>query len=142
MRAAAGRALADVAFEYPERRDEVVAVLIKQLEDWAHQGPLLNALLVSYLAELQAVDAAPVIEAAFAAGAVDPTVNGDWEDVQIALALLDERVTPPTPWSPLRFEEEDEPVSGRVPLTGTQAGAKARNRRKTEKQARKRNRKK
>lgn len=139
VRMAAGRVLADVAHEYPERRDEAVAVLTKQLEDFAHQSATLNATLVAYLAELGAKEAAPVIEAAFAAGAVDLTINGDWEDAQIDLGLLERRITPPTPWSPLADDELDEP-----PLTGrvAPADAKARSRRKAQKQARKRNRKK
>jgi hypothetical protein len=60
------------------------------------------------------------MEAAYAAGAVDSTVFGDWEDVQVDLGLLDERVT---------FDPR--PVRGAPPKA----------RRKAEKQARKRNRK-
>jgi hypothetical protein len=141
VRVAAGRVLADVALEHPDRRDEAAAVLTKQLEDWAHQGPLLNAFLVGYLAELDAAEAAPAMEAAFAAGAVDLTINGDWEDVRIELGLLDRRITPPTPWSPVD-PYDDAPVPGRVAPPGLRGGAKARSRRKAEKQSRKRNRKK
>jgi len=142
LRVAAARVIADVAHEHPERRDEAVAVLAKQLEDWAHQGPTLNAFLVGYLAELDAGDAAPAMEAAFAAGAVDLSVNGDWEDVRIAMGLLDERITPPTQWSPLDLDGDEPPPSGRVDRSGTNAGARARQRRKAQKQSRKRNRRK
>lgn len=142
VRIAGARVLADVAHEYPERRDEAVAILTKQLEDWAHQSPALNASLVAELAELGAREAAPVMEAAFAAGAVDLSVNGDWEDVRIDLGLLDERITPPTPWSPLDPDADEPPLTGRVAPAGARGSAKARTRRKTEKQARKRNRKK
>jgi hypothetical protein len=131
-----------VAHEYPERRDEAVAILAKQLEDWAHQSPGLNAFLIAELAELGANEAAPVMEAAFAAGAVDLSVNGDWEDVRIDLGLLDQRITPPTPFSPLDPDAGEPPVTGRVAPAGAHGSAKARARRKTEKQARKRNRKK
>ncbi len=140
VRIAAARVVAEVAHEHPDRRDEGVALLAKQLEDWAHQGPGFNAILVAYLATLGAAEAAPVMEAAFAAGAVDLTVNGDWEDVRIELGLLQERVTPPTPWSPLGPEMDDEPPSGRVAPAGAGGGAKARQRRKAQKHARKRNR--
>jgi hypothetical protein len=139
---AAARVLVEVAHDYPERRDEVVAVLSKQLEDFAHQTAALNGILVADLAELDAKEAAPVMEAAFAAGAVDLTVVGDWEDVQVHLGLLEARITPPTPWSPLGPDEDDAPVSGRVPDDGTRANARARSRRKAQKQSRKRNRKK
>ena len=122
LRVAAGRILAEVAHEYPERRDEAAAVLTQQLQDWPHQDPVLNAVLIAYLAELQEVAAAPLMEAAFAAGAVDLSVQGDWEDVQIDLGLLEERLTDPAP-------------TRRAPT-------KAKAHRKAEKQARKRNRKK
>jgi len=143
VRIAAGRVLVEVAHEYPERHDEAVAILAKQLEDWPHQGVTLNATLVAYLAELGAKEAAPVMEAAFAAGKVDPYVTGDWEDVQIDLGLLDRRITPPTPWSPIDDGEADEPpLTGRVAPAGAHGAAKARSRRKAQKQARKRNRRK
>lgn len=119
LRLAAGRILAEVAHEYPDRRDEAAAVLVQQLHDWPRQTPLLNALLIADLVELQEVGAAPLMEAAYAAGAVDASVFGDWEDVQVELGLLEERVT---------FDPR--PVRG--------APAKAR--RKAEKAARKRNR--
>ena len=142
LRIAAARALVEVAHDHPERRGEVVAVLARQLEDFAHQSAELNAILVADLAELRATEAAPAMEAAFAAGAVDLSVSGDWEDVQVDLGLLEERTTPPTPWSPLAPDLDDAPVSGRVPDPGTRASAKARSRRKAEKQSRKRNRRK
>lgn len=141
VRLAAARVLADVALETEDRRDEAAAILSKQLEDWKHQSPSLNAVLVAHLVELQVTAAAPLIEAAFAGEAVDLTVNGDWEDVQIDLGLIDRRVTTPTPWSPLD-PDDDEPVSGRVPPSGTRAEAKSRDRRKAQKQSRKRNRRK
>ncbi|HYH80772.1 MAG TPA: HEAT repeat domain-containing protein [Longimicrobium sp.] len=142
VRVAAARVIAEVAHEYPERHDEGVALLAKQLEDWKHQGAGFNAILVGYLAGLGATDAAPLMEAAFAAGAVDLAVNGDWEDVQVQLGLLEQRTTPPTPWSPIDPEMDDAPLSGRVAPAGAGGSAKARQRRKAQKQARKRNRKK
>jgi hypothetical protein len=121
LRVAAARILAEVAHEYPERRDEAAAVLTQQLQDWAHQDPALNAFLIAFLVELQEAAAAPLMEAAYAARAVDLSVSGDWEDVQVDLGLLEERLT------------------GLEPARRAPADAKAR--RKAEKQARKRNRK-
>ena len=44
---------------------------------------------------MEAKEAAPLIERAFAQGYVDPMVMGDWEDVQIELGLKSaEEVTP------------------------------------------------
>mgnify|MGYP006143938411 CR=1 FL=1 len=127
VRIASARAIADVGLEYPERRDEAAALLVKQLEDWADQGRLLNAYLISALIDLQEKEAAPLMEAAFAAKAVDLAVNGDWEDAQVDLGLLTERITPPPVFAA--------PAAPR-------ASAKTKQMRKAEKQARKRNRKK
>lgn len=138
VRILASRVMVEVAGEFPERADEVASILFKQLEDWPHQTPLLNGCLIADLVELEAEDAVPVMEAAFAAGRVDLTVNGDWEDARIALGLLAARITPPTPWSPV-FDDE-EPVTGRVLPASNRQAAKTRSRRKAEKRARKRNR--
>jgi hypothetical protein len=134
LRIAAAATIAAVGVEYPERRDEAAALLTKQLEDWGDQGPALNAFLVSGLAELRETAAAPLMEAAFAAGAVDLEVNGDWEDVQIELGLIEERITPPR----VLLGEVD-PASEQA---ARRAAAKQKQRRKAEKQARKRNRRK
>lgn len=139
LRFIAARVLAEVAHEYPERRDEAVAVLVQQLKDWPHQSPALNAILIAHLAELREAAAAPLIEAAYAAGAVDLAVHGDWEDVQVDLGLLDERVTPPTPGSYFDPDADHAPRPARQPSPNAAASAKAR--RKAEKQSRKRNRK-
>jgi len=121
LRIVAARILAEVAHEYPERRDEAAAVLTQQLQDWPHQDPVLNGFLIAHLAELGEVAAAPLMEAAFAAGAVDRFAAGDWEDVQVMLGLLEERLTDPEP--------------------ARRAPAIPKAKRKAEKQARKRNRK-
>jgi hypothetical protein len=85
--------LQEVAAAHPEVRSEVVSVLAGQLELHAEQDVELNGFLVSYLMDLRAVEAAGVMEAAFAAGSVFPGIAGDWEDVQVELGLLPERVT-------------------------------------------------
>ncbi|HEX2204598.1 MAG TPA: hypothetical protein VHG91_14910 [Longimicrobium sp.] len=133
VRLAAAGVIANVAHEHPERRDEAAAILAKQLEDWPHQGPLLNAYLIADLVELGATDAAPLMEAAFAARAVDLTVIGDWEDAQIDLGLLSERVTPPPRETVMALHGASRPAGH---------AATARARRKAQKQSRKRNRKK
>jgi len=135
LRVAAAGVIAAVGYEYPERRAEAAALLATQLEDWAHQGRLLNACLVDGLVGLGETAAAPVMEAAFAGDAVDPEISGDWEDVQVGLGLLAERRTPPAYADPFGARREG---SARP---AADAEAKARARRKAEKQARKRNRK-
>src|SRR2546428_66818 len=81
------RALGLVGKTHPAARGECVARLSAQLERFAEQSELLNAFLVSPLLDLHGVEAAPVMERAFAAARVDETVLGDWEDVQIDLGL-------------------------------------------------------
>lgn len=136
LRIAAAGVVANVAHEHPDRQAEAAAILAKQLEDWPHQGRLLNAYLVADLAGLRHADAAPVMEAAFAAEAVDLSVMGDWEDVQVEMGLIPERTTPPRGgW----FEEARRAGAVTPPAD---AASKARARRRAEKQARKRNRRK
>jgi hypothetical protein len=72
-----------------------VAALGRQLEAFARQSSAFNTVLVGGLVELEAIEAAPVMEQAFAAEKVDVWFHGDWEDVQIELGLLDQRTTPP-----------------------------------------------
>jgi hypothetical protein len=136
LRLAAAGVIANVAHEHPDRHDEAAAILATQLEDWPHQGRLLNAYLVADLAGLRHTAAAPVMEAAFAAGAVDLGVMGDWEDVQVEMGLLEERTTPPPTGDAFAARREG---SATPPAD---AAARMKARRKAEKQARKRNRRK
>jgi hypothetical protein len=137
-----GEALRRMAAAYPEVRDEVVALLTRQLRSWAEQDRTANAFLISDLLELRAVEVAPVMQEALEAGAVDEDIVGDWEDVQVALGLLARRTTPRPrsnfwPTLPLRDEE---PERARPAQRSTKASAKTRNRRKAAKQSRKKNR--
>lgn len=92
--AALASVLEKIGQAHPETRDEAVSVLVDQLRAFAAQDPELNAFLISPLIGLGAVEAAEVMEAAFAADAVEESVSGDWEDVQVELGLLDARNTP------------------------------------------------
>lgn len=100
-RSTAGEAIGQIAKAHPETRDEAVAIIAEVVEAVAtHPEPtteddeIINGSLIAQLMELRAVEAAPAIERAFAAGRVDPTFVGDWEDVQVEFGLLAERVTP------------------------------------------------
>ena len=94
-RAAAGTSFVKMAEYHPELRSDCVAALSRQLEHFAQQDLTFNGLLIGDLVDLKGVEAAPVIEQAFAADKVDLMLQGDWEEVQIYLGLLDERQTPP-----------------------------------------------
>ncbi len=91
---AASHSLAEVGQRHPGARDDCVTVLSDTLEGFADHDPTLNGFLISYLVDLQAVEAAPLIESAFDAACVDISILGDWEDAQIKLGLLEERLTP------------------------------------------------
>jgi hypothetical protein len=93
-RISAASALEEIARRHPELRDRCVQMLMGQLKHHARQSKGLNAFLVFDLVELGAVEAAPLIQAAFEAERVDLLIGGDWEDVQVELGLLPERVTP------------------------------------------------
>ena len=90
---------------------------------------------------MEAVEAAPVIERAFAAGRIDESIAGDWPEVQYDLGLTD---TPPPsrsflgPVSP----RSRPPLPGDIPRPSRTALEKAKKRSKEAKKAKKRNRKK
>ncbi|WP_420127196.1 hypothetical protein [Longimicrobium sp.] len=136
-RTSAARALEEIGKRHPALRDRCVAVLMRQLEAWPEQSEGLNGFLIDYLVELGAVEAAPLMQAAFDAGRADEMIRGDWEDVQVDLGLLEERLTPrrPSPWI-ARLQAR------RAPPRELSAGEKARKQRKGQKQAGKRHRRK
>jgi hypothetical protein len=71
----------------PDTREKVSAVLTKQLEHFEENSEEVNASLIVGLVKLQALEAAPLIERAFAADKVDTLYMGDWDDVQVQLGL-------------------------------------------------------
>ncbi len=71
----------------PDTSAKIGAVLTKQLEHFEENSEEVNASLIVGLVKLQAVDAAPLIERAFAANKVDTLYMGDWDDVQVELGL-------------------------------------------------------
>ncbi|MDR2673926.1 MAG: SEC-C domain-containing protein [Opitutaceae bacterium] len=78
----------------PEQREHCVGVLAGRLQNHAVNERDHNALLVGALCDIKAVEAAPIIEQAYAAGHVRVDFYGDWESVQISLGLKTKRDTP------------------------------------------------
>lgn len=138
-RFAAVTSLTAIAQAFPESRDRCVAILSEQLARFAEQDTDINALLISELCTLAAVEAAPLMEQAFAADAVDMTVMGDWEDVQIELGLLERRLTPRPNYYGYNLRGPGE--SALMPGKTTASKAK-KTKRKQQAKSRKRNRKK
>jgi len=80
----AASAIAKLAETYPDVRDSCIDALKGQLEQYAQQSMEFNGFLVWMLLDLHAAEALPIIERAFAAGRVDESFAGDWEDIQTA----------------------------------------------------------
>jgi yecA family protein len=78
-------------------RQACIDGLTRILEGSGDEDPSFNAMVIGELVELDARDAAPVIRSAFEADRVDLMHMGDWEDVQIELGLLTDRITPRPP---------------------------------------------
>ena len=93
-RIAAAHALEKIGNLYPEHKQTCINILIRHLQNYQDNPVELNAFLINYLIALKAVEAAPVMEEAYAARRVDLSILGDWEDARIALGLLEERITP------------------------------------------------
>ena len=77
---------------WPDARPACVEFLVKHLERCAQQDPEMNGFLVAGLVDLYAIEATPLIERAFVSRRVDPTVIGDWGEVQVRLGLLSPEV--------------------------------------------------
>jgi len=93
--------------QYPESRDECIGILQSVLEGFLNNDETLNAFLISYLVDLKAVEAVPLVERAYASGNVDISVLGDFEDFQIEVGLLEERVTPPQKFQWMKDTESE-----------------------------------
>jgi HEAT repeat protein len=93
-RVAAASSFVKIAQRHPDQRDACVEALTQQLTKFKKLDPILNGSIITDLTDLKAVESAPVMEQAFAADQVDTSIQGDWEDTQIRLGLLSERLTP------------------------------------------------
>lgn len=94
-RIVAVEALGHVAASHETAREACIDELLELLEGFeGEKEPLFNAFVIGELVDLDVVEAAPLMEAAFEAERVDIQYMGDWEDVQIRLGVLSERLTP------------------------------------------------
>jgi hypothetical protein len=133
-RVTAAASLERIAAGDPSARGECVAILSRQLERFTEHDPILNGFLISYLVNLRAVEAAPLMERALDADRVDLSIAGDWEDVQVELGLKATRETPRT-YGPL-FPMFDAPERDESHQGGNAKKAAAKKKKATRKQAR------
>ncbi len=86
-RVAAAHALQELATCHPEMRDDILAGMCDTLSRFQDTDETVNAFIISYLLDMQAVEAAELIERAHAANRVDLTVNGCWNTVRQELGV-------------------------------------------------------
>ena len=135
-----------IGLDHPEQRESCVAILSHELEGYADRDPSLNAYLVtSLVADFKAVEAAPLIEAAFNANKVDEAFIGDWDEAQVYLGLKTREEVP---------RKQFLPVFGSIPRSaayefdrnpsgfGSRGTSKTKVKRKQQKEARRKNRSK
>jgi len=86
--------LKEIAARNPACRSDCIDILVRTLEPRPEADPMLAGFAVSSLLDLAAVETIDAIRAAFARDAVDLSVAGDVEDVEIELGLRERRATP------------------------------------------------
>lgn len=142
---AAAGGLEQIGLTDPSARAACVEALSRSLERFGENDPSLNGFLVGYLVDLQAVEAAPLMERAFVGGDVDLMVVGDWEDVQVELGLKASRETPRARTFPMLFDAPRQDTrkhdASRRKTSADEPAAKAKSKRKQARAARKKNRK-
>lgn len=138
--------LSEIGKRHPESRTACINTLQAGLEQYEQNDETINGFIISYLTDLQAVEAAPVVERAFNADAVDLSVQGDFEDFQIRVGLLEKRLTPPPryTWAPDPQAEwdADKKALQEEEQRKRQQAKKEKNKRKQAKKARKKHKKK
>lgn len=128
----------------PESRADCIDALCAGLELFEQNDETVNGFIISYLADMKAPESAPLVERAFQSGRVDLSIQGDYEEFQIAVGLLEERLTPAPrygwfmPEMREAFVEYEEQMKKRQ----RQAEKKEKQKRKQAKKARKRHKKK
>jgi len=87
-------ATARIGEQNPATRSDCIAILTRMLQPEAAVDADATGFVVGALLDLAAVEAIDDIRAAFRRDAIDVSIAGDEEDVEIALGLREERTTP------------------------------------------------
>lgn len=82
--------LTKIAQNFSDERDRCVEVCTRHLSNYENQHITLNGSLALALYKLKALEAVPVMEAAYTAGKVDEMMMGSWARVQVNLGLKEE----------------------------------------------------
>ena len=86
--------------QHPEARTECIAATTRRLADFELNRPELNESLVRALLRMKAVEAAPLIQAAYTSGRVDDFWGGNWDEAQYELGLKERPLEEETPIYP------------------------------------------
>src|SRR6266702_3440760 len=87
----ASNGIIEIADRYPESREECIAIISKQLEDFEENDEELNAFLVTNLLQIKAVETLSLIERAFKADKVDDFIV-DLDDVLVGFGLKEREI--------------------------------------------------
>jgi hypothetical protein len=146
-RISAAHGVCQIARCHSACRSRAIELLETQLAKHEPEQYSLNGFLVAYLLDLQAIESSETIERAFAAGAVDEMVAGDWTIVRRALGveglgLVPDRPAPPRrPLIGLPFPEGNDFFDApHERLRGKLKAKKAKAKRKQQEKSRRRNR--
>lgn len=139
-RSAASTCLQRLALEYPETRAACIQYIVSALENYQEQEDALNAFLIGDLVSLKDTEHLDLIENAFKDGCVNEFILDDFEEVQVALGLLEKRSQP----RKMAFSSNSLPHGEQFASAAKHRknGDKEKKKRKQEKQSRKKNRKK
>ena len=91
---AAASGLREIALRHPPSRTECLALLVRLLAPDAPTDETGKGMVVANLLDLKAIEAIDAIRRAFRRDAVDISIAGDIEDVEIELGLRSARATP------------------------------------------------
>ena len=125
-----------MAERHPDVHSECVRHLMAELEQFERNPDDLNAGIIAELVTLKAVEAAPLMERAFASGNVEESLNGPWGYVQYELGLRPDRPE----WRSPRPLFNLPSYAGLAATPADRAKKRAKKRRKEVRAARKRNR--
>lgn len=115
-RAKAADGLREIAKRFPQTYDQVVTILSSELARHQADASTMNALLAYNLVKLEAVEAAEVIEQAFASNVIDPMMVGDCGDLKKELGVAGLGISPETApgWTTIAERMELGTANGRL----------------------------
>jgi hypothetical protein len=132
-------AVGDIVKAHSETREQGIAAIIPALQNHAQNDEGTNGFLIYALAKFKATEYLDLIKEVFDTDNVDLFIMGDFEDVQIEMGMLKDRVTPRA--YRLVTERDMENARNELNKKLKKQDIKEKKKRKQEKKSRKKNRK-